>query len=392
MNPVLYMIWRYLAFHKVKTTILVASITLIVYLPVGLDVLVSQSARALTARAEATPLVVGAKGSPLELVLNSLYFESDTPAVMRYGEVERVSDSGLAGAIPLYTRFSASGRTIVGTSLDYFAFRGLRTARGRHFGMLGECVLGAAAARLLRADVGDSVLSSPETAFDIAGVYPLKMRVVGVLAPSDSPDDEAVFVDIKTAWVIEGLAHGHADLSRPEQAPRVLRRDGRVVIGNASVVEFNEITPENVSTFHFHGDPAEFPVTACIAAPEDFRSGTLLLGRYLGAEELVQIVKPDVVIEDLLSTILTVQSYVVTAVLVVAASTLATAVLVFLLSLRLRRKEIETLQRLGGSRGRVFAILAGEVVMVLVASGILAAGLTILTAAFGFEAIRALVM
>ena len=36
-------------------------------------------AKELTARAQATPLLVGAKGSPLELMLNSLYFESDTP-------------------------------------------------------------------------------------------------------------------------------------------------------------------------------------------------------------------------------------------------------------------------------------------------------------------------
>ena len=44
----------------------------------------------LTARAQATPLLVGAKGSPLELVLNSLYFESDVPAAMPYAEADRV--------------------------------------------------------------------------------------------------------------------------------------------------------------------------------------------------------------------------------------------------------------------------------------------------------------
>ena len=80
MTDVLYMSWQYLAHHKVKTTILVVSITLIVYLPIGLKVVVDQSADSLTARAEATPLVIGAKGSPLELVLNTLYFESDVPA------------------------------------------------------------------------------------------------------------------------------------------------------------------------------------------------------------------------------------------------------------------------------------------------------------------------
>ena len=107
MKQSLYLAWRYLAYHRFKTAILITSITLIVYLPVGLQVLVSQSAEQLTSRAEATPLIVGAKGSPLELVLNTLYFESDTPEVMRYAEVTRIAESGLATPIPLYTRFQA---------------------------------------------------------------------------------------------------------------------------------------------------------------------------------------------------------------------------------------------------------------------------------------------
>ena len=51
MKDVLYLAWRYLSFHRVKTAILVTSIALIVYLPVGLNVLVGESARELTARA-----------------------------------------------------------------------------------------------------------------------------------------------------------------------------------------------------------------------------------------------------------------------------------------------------------------------------------------------------
>ena len=62
MKDVLYLAWRYIAYHRIKTGILIASIMLIVYLPVGLNVLVDQSAEQLTARAGATPLLVGARG------------------------------------------------------------------------------------------------------------------------------------------------------------------------------------------------------------------------------------------------------------------------------------------------------------------------------------------
>lgn len=44
MRDAIYLGWRYLAYHLLKTAVLVASITLIVYLPVGLNLLVSRSA------------------------------------------------------------------------------------------------------------------------------------------------------------------------------------------------------------------------------------------------------------------------------------------------------------------------------------------------------------
>ena len=73
-----------------------------------------KSARERTARAAATPLVMGAKGRPLEIVLNTLYFGSDHPALTRYAEAMRVTEAGLGTPIPMYVRFRARGHPIVG--------------------------------------------------------------------------------------------------------------------------------------------------------------------------------------------------------------------------------------------------------------------------------------
>ena len=215
------------------------------------------------------------------------------------------------------------------------------------------------------------------------------MRVVGVLEPAESADDDAVFVDLKTAWVIEGLAHGHEDLSRPEAKARVLERKGRHVVGNASVVEYNEITDANADSFHFHGDPSGFPITAVIAAPPDTKRLALLMGRYEATDETYQILRPREVMDELLGTILTVQSFVVAAFALLAVATLGTAALVFALSIRLRRREIETMVRIGGSRRHVAAILAFEVVVVLAAGVCCAALLTGVASLYGPELIRA---
>ena len=386
------MAWRYLAHNRYKTAILLACITLIVYIPVGLRVLVRQSEQQLSVRAEATPLLIGARGSPLELVLNSLYFSADVPETIPYGEVCRVAEEGLARAIPLSVRFRSRGDPIVGTTIDYFDFRRLRVARGRPMTRLGECILGAEVARRRGLAPGDHVISSPESVFDLAGVYPLKMRVAGVLDFSDGPDDEAIFVDVKTAWVIEGLAHGHEDLARAEAAAGVLRREGNRIVANASVVQYNEITDDNIDSFHFHGLVEGFPVTAVIAVPPDQKSAAILMGRYQSTDEAHQIVQPAAVMDELLGTILTVRTFVVAAVVLVGTATLASAGLVVMLSLRLRRREIETMIKIGGSRGRITTVLAAEVVGVAAAGVALAGMLTWMTSAFGSELIRSFIL
>ena len=384
----LYLAWCYLRLHRMKTLILVAAIATISFLPVGLNVLVAKSGEELMARAEATPLLIGARGSALELVLSALYFESDPPPAARHGEVDRILETGLAEPIPLHVRFRVRDQPIVGTTLEYFDFRGHRVEAGRRMAVLGECVVGADAARALGLAPGDSVVSSPESAFDLGGVYPLELAVVGVLAPSFSPDDEAVFVDIKTAWVIEGIGHGHQNLAKIEAESAVLSREGDRIIANASVIEFNRITDANRKSFHFHGDRSGYPVTAIIAVPHDARSRALLMGQYADPNEPSQIVRPVQSMAELLETVFTVRSYLVAAIGVVGVATLATSSLVFMLSFRLRKREIETMVKIGGARNNIAAILASEVVVVLSIGLLLAGLLTLLTERFGSEMIR----
>jgi putative ABC transport system permease protein len=385
---VLYMAWRYLRFNWGKTLVLLGSISLILFLPIGLQVLVEHTAETLTERAEETPLLVGNKGSASDLTLAALYFRDPTVDPVSYGLVGEVLSTGLAKAIPLHLRFEASGKRIVGTTVEYFEFRGLQIDRGRFFGTLGECVLGSGAADSLRLAVGDSILSSPAGAFDVGGAYPLKMEVVGNLEPVGTVDDDAVFVDLKTAWVISGLAHGHTDVTQPGAESGVLERTDENVVANASVLSYTEITPENIDTFHFHGNPDLFPVDAVIAVPVDLKSGIMLRGRYEkeGIEE--QVLVPLEVVRDLLDTLFSVRNYVLAASLVIGIGTLATAMLVFTLSLRLRRREIETIRKIGGPRERVTSILAAEILAVVTGSVVIAALLSLVVDRFGMSLIR----
>ena len=73
---------------------------------------------------------------------------------------------------------------------------------------------------------------------------------------------------------------------------------------------------------------------------------------------------------------------------IVGLATLATAALVFMLSLRLRRRERETMSKIGGSRAAVASIMFSEIGVVLATALVLSAGLTWITSQYGGLAIR----
>ena len=372
----LYVAWQYLRYHKVRTTVLIAALTLTTFLPLAVHIVVRASEIQMLDRSRATPLILGQKGSALDLVMNTLYFASKPPETVSMRKADQIDETGFAYAIPIYNRYSARGYPIVGTSLDYMGFRQLEIESGRMLAVLGECVLGATVADHLGLGPGDSLISAPENPFDLGGVYPLKMKVTGVLRPRHTPDDRAVFVDVRTAWVIEGLGHGHEDVAAARDPEVVLTEvDGRLV-ASAKIVQYNEITPDNMDSFHFHGDTSQFPLTSIIAVPQDAKSATLLMGRYLPETSSVQLIKPVEVVQALMENIFKIRRVLNVIFAVVSVAMLLTIFLVIALSLRLRQPEIETMYRLGCSRLKMAQLVTAEFGVIVVVSIVLTAGLT----------------
>ncbi len=125
MKQSLYIAFKYLLFHKIRTLILVASIGIIIFLPNGLQKLIEESESQMMARADSTPLVIGTKGSSTDLVINSLYFRQEKIENMTMKTNGELKETGLGYPIPLLSTFKARGYAIAGTNLDYFNFRKL---------------------------------------------------------------------------------------------------------------------------------------------------------------------------------------------------------------------------------------------------------------------------
>ena len=367
MNAI-YLAYAYLRYHWARSLVLVLVAALILFVPIATQILLSTSERALVARGEATPLLLGSRGSQLDLTMSALYFSDERPDPIPMREVEQIWDSDLALPIPLHTAFSSSGYRIVGTSLDYFDFRDLRLAEGRGLTFLGEAVIGADVAAALGVGVGDALVSSPENLFDLDGVYPLEMPIVGVLSTTNTPDDEAIFVDIKTAWVIQGIGHGHENVVTAADIAA-----GTDAIANAAVVQYQRITPDNIESFHFHGSQDAFPASSVIVVPYDTRSATILKGRYLAPELPTQLVAPDQVIASLVDRIFRIKSLLDAVTAIIAAAALAAVGLAVFLSYRLRAREIVTAVKLGARQGMVLRLLATETLALLFVASCLAA-------------------
>ena len=194
------------------------------------------------------------------------------------------------------------------------------------------------------------------------------MQVVGVLDQAYSPDDDAVFVDLKTEWIISGIGHGHQSINAETDQDLVLNKQGQSTIANAAVPQFNEVTEDNLASFHFHGEIESFPVTSMILIPTDPKSEVLLLGMYDTKESAIQLIRPVEIVNELLQLVFRVKQLFDANTLLVSISVGLLLALVFILSLRLRQRERRTMFQLGCSRLTIWKLQLTELCFILVAS------------------------
>ncbi len=358
----LYLATKSLWWARGRAITIILCLALTLWLPLTVRTVMQQFSDEIIQRAEVTPLIIGAKGSQIDLALHALYFESAAPDETQMAEVTYVRDSGYATAIPLHLRYrtqrknGAEGAPIVGTTIDYFQFRKLSLQSGQGLQIYGDCVVGQNVAKRMQLTVGDQLLSAPRNTFNLVGDYPLKLNVKGILNRSRSPDDDAVFVHVDTTWIIDGIGHGHVAVENEEKE------------GLGTILPYTEITAGNIDSFHFHGDRNQFPVSAVIAVPDSKKNQTLLLGRYASVRtEQAQCLKPTTVVQNLLSIVFRVEQLVWISSVLATLVTAALMSLVVLLSIRLRAAEMQTLAKIGCSKVTLVAIVGTEIGLMIFA-------------------------
>jgi putative ABC transport system permease protein len=382
----LFLVWRYVVSSPGRSTVLVLGTTTALFLPVFTYVASSVVGEALMSRADASPVLLGHEGNEFDLTMSALYFRGEVGRPVTYQLYRDVVARDYGPATPLYLRHSASGIPIVGTDLRYLELRGLEIARGRSLAQLGEVVAGSSVAREYQLEVGDQLRSDITNLYNIAGAYPKILKVVGILEPAGTPDDDVLLADVKTTWMLDGIFHGHAEIT-PDEALEPEAGEDENLEATAAIFIFNELTDANRDSFHLHGEESEAPLSGVLVFPDSQKHHDQLLGDFV-LDETRQAVEPTQVIGTILEIVLRVREGLTFYFVAVGVSTALFFGLVILLSLRLRSREIALMKRIGCSRGMIGTVIGVEIGMLVLASALLTglltgAGLFILKAQLG---------
>lgn len=160
---------------------------------------------------EASPvdLVVGAKGSPLQLILSAV-FHADVPTGnIPLAEAEKiVAHPMVAAATPLALGDSFRGHRIVGTDPSLLALYGASLAQGRLFEAEMEAVVGSAVARRHGIALGAKIAGVHGLAEGGTGHDDHPYEVAGILAPTGTVIDRLVLTSVDSVWHVH--EHGKA--------------------------------------------------------------------------------------------------------------------------------------------------------------------------------------
>ncbi len=233
------MAWRYIWGRTLVTLITLTGIALGAALIVTVLTLQRESKSGFLQESGQYDLVVGAKGSPLQLVLSTIYHLDVPTGNIPYSRFAALrKDPRIAKAIPLGLGDNYHGYRIVGTDSSLFTLYDRGDAKkalyplreGTFFQGDFEAVLGAQVARQTGLRIGDSFVGTHGLVVTPGSSehrdFPYK--VVGILAESGASVDRAIYVSLASVWHIhekEVATHRLLAGAQTEHSPSMADRE-----------------------------------------------------------------------------------------------------------------------------------------------------------------------
>jgi putative ABC transport system permease protein len=307
-------------------------------------------------------LIVSADSSPLNSVLNTVFYAGAPSRKIPFARYEALAKDGrVEWALPVVQGDNYKGFPTVATAPDYFEkFKpapdtAWSFARGRVFQKEQELVLGAEAAAKTGLKIGDTLAVTHGTdphGDDVHTDFPF--TVVGILAPTATSHDRGLFMSLTSVWLMHAkdLREEAGDKEEPTAAN--LRTDEKPLTGvyiRLRARAGSDTPPTLAAVF----DELRKDTNITVAQPAD------------QVRKLFEVVSGvDKIIFALAGAVL--------------FSTAVTIMLVLYQAMELRRRQVAVLRVLGASRLRVFMLALTEAAVIGLASSLLGVALAFIGA------------
>ena len=358
MKALLHVAWKSALNRRGTLMLVVLSIALATALLMSLERLRTDIRASFSQSVSGTDLVVGARTSPVQLMLYAVFRVGGATNNIRMDSVKAVAEHrAVAWVLPLSLGDSHRGRPVLGTTPAYFERflygdkQPLVLAQGRAFAGtldgLYEAVIGAEVAESLGYGLGRQIVLSHGGSEVLSQEHADKpFTVVGILARTGTPVDRTVHIDLKA---IEAI---HLDWAGGAPMPGM------------------KILPEQARKFDL--EPKQ--VTAALVGLKN-RVAVFNVQRFVAGYEgeALLAVLPGVALDELWSVIGPGEQALLAISGLVAVVSLASLVAVVLAGLNERRRELAVLRAVGAGPRQVLLLLAAEGALVTLAGAVLGA-------------------
>ncbi|HRJ31226.1 MAG TPA: FtsX-like permease family protein [Cyclobacteriaceae bacterium] len=214
---ILLLVWNYLKAKPLNTALNIVLLSLGIAVIVVLLLFNKQLEEKISENARGIDLVVGAKGSPLQLILCNIFHIDFPTGNINLKEAERIAKNRLVkNAIPLALGDSYGAYRIIGTDQRYAELYKAEVAQGEWFSEELEVVLGANVAAMTKLNLNDEFASAHGLTVGGHAHDEHNFVVKGILKRSNTVLDNLILTSVESVWHVHDL-HTEEDHQHHEQ-------------------------------------------------------------------------------------------------------------------------------------------------------------------------------
>lgn len=305
----------------------------------------------LTSNSQGIDLVVGAKGSPIQLMLSSIYHIDNPTGNISYREARALAANRLVKlAVPLSLGDNYQGHRIIGTDSSFLQLYDLELEKGRLWQSDFETVVGAAVARNYHLQLGDQLYGAHGLSKE-GSTHGHPYTIVGILQSAKNVADQLVLTNLASVWHTHEDAHGDSGDEDPENEPEHAPAAGQGLPDNQ---------PPHLVKNMLEGFGSGGREITSLLIQYSNPSAIAILPRLVNQSTSMQAASPALESARLFSLLgIGIDSIEVLAYVIMVMAALSVFISLYS-ALKRRKYDLAIMRTLGASQGKLFGIVIAE--------------------------------